>query len=177
MNQKPEQTIEKMYQETQIHFLLNPNNNNVMINATEMAKAFGKRTKDYLANQTTKEYILELERTLKSVHSDIKIVDNRGHIGIYFDRRLALDFAAWLDVKFRVWIFSTIENVIFGNYKKHWDAHARQESAKVIMEEMKNKLLLSPTQEDVIAYFESEKVYKDAKAEKTNAIRNQLKLF
>ena len=44
-------TLEFLYQETQIHFLFNPSDKNVMVNATEMAKIFGKRTKDFLANQ------------------------------------------------------------------------------------------------------------------------------
>ncbi|UOY07721.1 KilA-N domain-containing protein [Muricauda sp. SCSIO 64092] len=79
-------TFEFLYQETQIHFLFNPSDKNVMVNATEMAKIFGKRTKDFLANQSTKTLISELERTLISVHSEVKIVDNRGHMGIYFHR-------------------------------------------------------------------------------------------
>jgi hypothetical protein len=113
---KESKALEFIYQDTEIHFLFG-REKNVMVNATEMAKAFGKRTKDFLANQSTKDYIFEVEQTLKSVHSDLKIIDNRGHMGIYFERRLALKFATWLDVKFEVWIFDTLDNLLFGSQK------------------------------------------------------------
>lgn len=108
--------VEFIYQDTEIHFLLG-NEKNVMVNATEMAKAFGKRTKDFLANQSTKDFIFEVEQTLKSVRSDLKIIDNRGHMGIYFERRLALKFATWLDVKFEVWIYDVLDDLLFGKAK------------------------------------------------------------
>lgn len=174
--EKQFKTLEFIYQDMQIHFLVNPHNNNVMVNATEMAKAFDKRTKDYLANQSTKEFILALERTLNSVHSDVKILDNRGHMGIYFDRRLALDFAAWLDVDFRVWVFSTIDNIVFGNYKKHWEAHQKQEQAKLKLSVLKNQLLTAPTAEIAIEYFETEKIVNDTRNEKQKALQNQYKI-
>lgn len=173
-------TLEFIYQENEIHFLINPLDQNVMVNATEMAKLFNKRTDVYLKTQSTKEFIKELElseRPPNGGRSTVKIIDNRGHVGIYFDRRLALDFAAWLDVKFRVWVFSTIDEIIFGNYKKHWDAHAEQESARLIMESLKNEILETPTPEKVRAYFDHESKYNQSKKDKTRAIRNQLKLF
>ena len=105
-------TLEFIYQDTQIHFLLNPTDDNVMINATEMAKLFNKRTGHYLANESTKKLISELERTEISVHSDVKIVQDRGHMGIYFHEDLAIDFAMWLDVKFRVWVCRTIREMV-----------------------------------------------------------------
>lgn len=177
-------TLEFLYQETQIHFLVNPLDKNVMVNATEMAKLFGKRTDVYLKTQSTKEFIKALEQTpfggsseTKKAPNSAQIIDNRGHMGIYFDRRLALDFAAWLDVNFRVWVYSTIDEIVFGNYKKHWEAHAMQEIARVAMEDIKTEILHNPTPESVAEYFKYEREYKNAKNAKTKAIRNQLKLF
>lgn len=112
MKKEVNKALEFIYQGTEVHFLVNPDDKNVMINATEMAKAFGKRTKDYLANQSTKDLISELERTLKSVRSKEKVVDKRGHVGIYFNEILALDFAAWLDIKFKIWIYTTIRDLL-----------------------------------------------------------------
>ncbi len=176
MKKSDSKALEFIYQDTQIHFLLS-NDDNVMVNATEMAKAFGKRTKDYLANQSTKDLISKLEQTLKSVHSDIEIISNRGHVGIYFHKILAIDFAAWLDIDFRIWIYQAIEKIIFGHYKEHWDAHMLQEKAKEKMEQAKKKLLSAPTKEDVIAYFEAENEFKTAKNSKLKAIQSQYKLF
>src|SRR5690625_2941073 len=170
-------SIQFIYEDIEIHFLVNPDQENVMVNATEMAKVFGKRTDVYLKTQSTKEFISEVERTPNGGRSDFKIVENRGHMGIYFDRRLALDFAAWLDVNFRVWVFSTLDEIMFGHYKEHWQAHTRQEAARVKMEALKEKMLLSPTPEMVASYFEAEREFNSAKNEKTRAIRNQLNLF
>lgn len=169
--------LEFIYQDVQIHFLVNPLEKNVMINATEMAKAFDKRTSHYLANDKTKELISKLELTGKSVNSDFKVLENRGHMGYYFCELLAIDFATWLDVDFKIWVYQRIQDVIFGNYKKHWEAHARQEFAKQKMEEYKKQILTEPTPEKVARYFEHEKDYQNAKYDKTKAIQNQLKLF
>lgn len=105
-------TLEFIYQDTQIHFLLNPTDDNVMVNATEMAKAFDKRTDHYLQNSTTKELINELKVPEISGTLEPKIVDNRGRNGIWFHQDLAIDFAMWLDVKFRVWVCRTIREMV-----------------------------------------------------------------
>jgi hypothetical protein len=33
-------------------------------------------------------------------------------------RILALKFAAWLDPYFEVWVYTTIDKIIFGNYRE-----------------------------------------------------------
>lgn len=164
--------LEFIYQDTEIHFLLS-NNENVMVNATEMAKVFDRRTKDFLKTDHAKEFIEVAKRALNGA----QIIEDRGRNGIYFHRILAIKFAAWLDANFEVWIYSTIDKILFGNYKKHWDAHIMQEKAKTIMEITKQKLLKNPTPEDVITYFEAEKQLKAAKNEKATAILSQYKLF
>ena len=52
-----------------------------------------------------------------------------------------------------------------------------QEKAKKQMEVLKSKMIKNPTQEDVIAYFEQERIYNQAKASKQKAISNQYKLL
>lgn len=122
-------TLEFIYQENILHFLVNPTDKNVMVNATEMAKMFDKRTAKYLKTDSTKSFIIALERApfgarsegdqpLNGGRSNPKMIDNRGHMGIYFNRKLALDFAAWLDVDFRVWIIDIIDELLFAKNKK-----------------------------------------------------------
>ena len=170
-------TLEFFYQETLIHFLVNPLDKNVMVNATEMAKLFDRRTKDFLKTDHAKAFIEVAERALNGAHSDSKLIDNRGHMGIYFNKRLALKFAAWLSPEFEYWVYSTIDEIVFGNYQKHWEAHAIQEQAKMEMERLKTEMLTRPTIETNRAYFEALERKNNAKSEKTKAIRNQLKLF
>jgi hypothetical protein len=166
-------TLEFIYQETAIHFLVNPTDANVMVNATEMAKLFDKKTKYFLKTEHAKAFI----EIAKRAPNGAQIIEDRGRNGIYFDRRLALKFAAWLSPEFEFWIYSKIEEITFGNYKKHWEAHARQEEAKQKMEIIKVQIIENPTSEMVIEYFERESQFKQAKNAKTKAIQNQLKLF
>lgn len=177
--------VEFIYQDTEIHFLLG-NEKNVMVNATEMAKAFGKEVDNFLRLESTKKFIFCL---LKRENSKIIPSDVRGYLteedivigkkrgGTYMHRKLALEFASWLDVDFKVWIIDTIDDLLFGNYKKHWDAHVKQEDAKTLMEEAKQRLLINPTQADVIAYFNAESEFKAAKTDKQKAISSQYRLF
>jgi hypothetical protein len=180
MKKSDSKALEFIYQETHIHFLLG-NEKNVMVNATEMAKAFGKRTDHFLQNETTKVFIErlkvpEMSGTLDGIVNE-NIIENRGRNGIYFHRILAMKFAAWLDIDFELWIYSKIEEILFGHYKTHWDAHIKQEDAKSRMEIAKSNLLLNANQKDVIDYFKAEAECKNAQSEKSKAIRNQLSIF
>ena len=53
---------------------LNPDGENVMVNATQMAKAFGKTPNDWLNLQSTKEFLDELTDTRKSGNVEYQAV-------------------------------------------------------------------------------------------------------
>lgn len=171
--------LQFIYQDVEIHFLLG-NDKDVMVNATEMAKAFNKRIDHFLKADHVKEFISVLEFTPFGGNSTPltrdEIIQTKGQNGTYFHKILALKFAAWLDPIFEVWVYSTIEDILFGNYKRHWDAHIKQEQNKEEMESIKLRLISNPTTEDVFRYFQLEQVYKNCSAEKAKAIRSQYKL-
>ena len=131
-----------IYQDTQIHFSLNPLDKNVMVNATEMANLFGKRVKNFLRLDDTKKYINYLVEK-NYIGSDVSqyieenIYYSNNKAGTFMTRKLALKFAAWLDVSFEDWVFETIDKILFGNYKKHWDAHVIQTNAETVMDSLK----------------------------------------
>lgn len=104
------------------------------------------------------------------------MVQNRGHMGIYFDRKLALKFAAWLSPEFEVWVFSTLDEIIFGNYKKHWQAHVAQEDLKRELGQLKKSLLADPTSEMAYQYFAIEDKINSLGKLKRKAIAEQMKL-
>jgi len=170
-------TLEFIYQDTQIHFLLNPTDDNVMVNATEMAKIFNKRTSHYLANEKTKELIYKLELTEKSANSDVKILENRGHSGYYFNRILALDFATWLDVDFRIWVFKTIDQIMFGHLKEFRDLLQKEVELKNLQPKLKQNLQGNPCEETVEAYFLNQDLQKQIKSKKRKVVNAQLSLF
>ena len=174
-------TMKFIYEETQIHFLFNSSEENVMINATEMAKLFDTRISYFLKNSRTKRFISHLEKQAEfspnGENSMEQIIDSRGQNGTYMCEPLALKFAAWLDVEFEFWVFSKIKDILFGNYKMHWEAHAKQEKAKAEMERIKPQLFENPTVDLVEAYFENEELEKEAKRKKAKAIKNQLSMM
>ena len=74
-------TLEFIYQETQIHFLINPQDDNVMINATEMAKLFNKEVRSFLRLDGTKQFVKALLEKKNIIQYDSEnIVFDRTHL-------------------------------------------------------------------------------------------------
>jgi hypothetical protein len=168
--------LEFSYDDKIIHFLMN--DDNVMVNATEMANVFGKRVDVFLKTDHAKIFIERLLSTPNGVDKNKEeVIFSNKKGGTYMNRLLALKFAAWHDVDFEIWIYSTIEKIIFGYYKEHWIAHQKQEKAKMKMEEYKRKLILNASEENVINYFEAQEDYQNAKSMKQRAMLNQYKLL
>lgn len=89
-----------------------------------MAKVFNKDVFDFLRMNTTKNYIEAFSQTVNSRFGDefspngklIKVVKGGEHNGTWMERSVALKFAAWLDPLFEVWVYKTIDNLIFGEF-------------------------------------------------------------
>ena len=137
--------VEFIYQDTQIHFLLGKEKN-VMVNATEMAKAFGKKTEVFLKADHVKSFIEVIKLPpfggSLGINSHEDLIDFRGRNGIYFHRILALKFASWLDASFEIWIYSTIEEILFGNAKKVGekitDAEQKKKDIAKLIQDVRN---------------------------------------
>lgn len=100
------------YKGSKISFM---NSDSVMINATQMAKPFGKRPVDYLRLPSTNELINAIVR--KSHISENQLVtskqgsaENGG--GTWMHEDIALDFAQWLSVDFRLWVNDRIKELL-----------------------------------------------------------------
>ncbi len=96
----------------------------VMVNATEMAKAFGKRVDVFTKTKQTKALIdaLVQDRKLESKYHQLVVFENQilvqkrgNHGGTFMCEDLALAFAMWLSPEFHVWILKTVREIIFGN--------------------------------------------------------------
>lgn len=86
----------------------------VMVNATEMAKPFGKLAKDWLSNKSTKEFL----STLSAVRIipltglvEIKQGGN-GEQGTWMHEDVALEFARWLSPAFAIWCNDRIKELL-----------------------------------------------------------------
>ena len=137
--------------------------NNIMINATQMAAAFDKRVNNFLRNETTQFYIKALEKHFTKMnnlpqnggslgqnegkntpiltHFVGRIIDYRGRNGVFFERRLALKFAAWLDVEFEIWIYTTIDRLLLGHFRELKEATTEKLLAQQALENKRKELL------------------------------------
>lgn len=92
-------------------------------NATAVADRFGKRPADWLALDSTREYVATLCDLLRSEKSSLLKV-RRGGRGkpdsTWFHPKLAVPFARWLDVRFAIWCDIQIEGLLKGHHP-HFD--------------------------------------------------------
>ena len=116
---------------------------NMMINATEMAKIFGKQVSEFLSNDRTKAFI---ETCLKKrdfpffgIEKENDLVVSKQRTGTWMHRLLALKFAAWLNSDFEVWVYSTIENLLYGRHIKIEQSYERTLSLQREVEELRCK--------------------------------------
>ena len=87
-----------------------------MINATEMAKVFGKRLQNFARLKQTKDFIQVLKSDSSHV-SDREIIrivkgGRQDLQGTWYCDILALKLAAWLSPQFEVWIYAKITELL-----------------------------------------------------------------
>lgn len=92
--------------------------NNMMVNATEMAKIFGKDVPDFMILKNTKDFISECLKNQNSgflgIEKEEDLVVSTQKTGTWMHRVLALKFAAWLNSAFELWVYMTIDKLVFG---------------------------------------------------------------
>lgn len=98
------------YKGSQISF---NNGENVMINATQMAKPFGKRPNDYLSLPSTNQLLNAITRKYGIAENQLVITERGGlNPGTWMHEDVALDFAQWLSVDFRLWCNDRIKELL-----------------------------------------------------------------
>ncbi|GAA4299638.1 phage antirepressor KilAC domain-containing protein [Nibribacter koreensis] len=95
------------YQEQPITF---SKSGEVFINATDMAKPFGKKTTHFIDNAQTQEFKRVLEA--KVGIPTLTIVRGGTNPGTWMHQKLALKFAAWLSPDFELWVYDRIEELL-----------------------------------------------------------------
>ncbi len=103
--------------------LIIPFNESGWFNATAAAAHFGKRPVDWLALDSTQEYIATLCDLLRSEKSSLLKVKRGGRgkqDATWFHPKLAVPLARWCDVRFAVWCDIQIEGLLKGQHP-HFD--------------------------------------------------------
>lgn len=143
------------FEQNPVTFLLSKENS-VMVNATEMAKIFDKRLDHFLKADHVKDFISVLEFTPFGGNSEPlkpeEIMKTRGSAGTYFHRILALKFAAWLSPEFEVWVYSTIEQILFGKHVEREQSFERTLKLQHELSELEDKA--EKTGEDFERYLQ-----------------------
>lgn len=86
---------------------------NVMVNATQMAKSFGKEPKFWLMNQSTTDYLNELSKVRNLTLTDLVQVTKGGNNpGTWMHEDVALEFARWLSPAFAIWCNDRIKELV-----------------------------------------------------------------
>lgn len=136
-----------------LHFIYNDQavdfipaqNNNVMVNATQMAKIFDKRISFFLKADHVENFISALELSPFGDRSTPlkreEIIKTVNGVNTWMHRILALKFAAWLDPFFEVWVYSTIDEILMGHYNDHKQATIDQLLAKKELERKRQELI------------------------------------
>lgn len=134
--------IRFVYYKNEIDFSAN---GNVMVNATQMAKVFGKQVNEFTSNKNT---ILFIEECLKNgnsrflgIEKESDLIDSKQKTGTWMHRILALKFAAWLNPAFELWVYSTIDTLIMGHYKKMEEAYVQKVKLQKDIKKRKEELI------------------------------------
>lgn len=87
---------------------------NVMVNATEMAKPFGKLVGDWLRLKTTTEFTEALSTDMQiPISALIQVVKGgNGEQGTWMHEDVALEFARWLSPSFAIWCNKRIKELL-----------------------------------------------------------------
>lgn len=87
----------------------------LMVNATEMAKAFGKLPADWLRLTSTTEYLQECSSDMGiPISALVQVVKggNWRHQGTWVQEDVALELARWLSPKFALWCNKRIKELL-----------------------------------------------------------------
>jgi phage antirepressor YoqD-like protein len=84
----------------------------VMVNATEMAKPFGKLTADFLKTKRALDFIDSLVAMKNIIPTELVIVKNGGtSFGTWMHEDIAIEFARWLSPAFAIWCNDRIKEL------------------------------------------------------------------
>ncbi len=153
-------------------------NGNVMVNATQMAKQFNAQVVAFTRNEETKKFIsacLKSENShFISIEKEEDLIISRQKSGTWMHRILALKFAAWLDPDFELWVYSTIDRILFDHYRKMEESLRRSAARQVRISKLKDEL------NDLPEFLELQKLEAEERQEANRRARenkDQLELF
>lgn len=121
-----------------------PTRTDVMVNATQMAKIFGKQVNEFLSNDKTQAFMRACLNNGNSRYLGVEVesdlVVSKQKSGTWMHRILALKFAAWLDPYFEVWVYQVIDELLFGAAKRLHESIIESAKRRARIEELRSQL-------------------------------------
>jgi len=115
---------------------------NIMVNATEMAKIYDKDLWKFTKSDHAKAFIAECLKPSNGgflgIQKEEDLIISKQRSGTWMHRVLALKFAAWLDPEFELWVYITIDKLMFGTTRTDLKEKA---AAELRRKELHNKLM------------------------------------
>lgn len=149
----------------------------LMVNATQMAKIFGKRIENFTRMETTQNFITECLKNANqrflSIENEQDLIDSKQKSGTWMHRILALKFAAWLNPAFELWIFITIDKIINQEFQEQRSALLDKIKAQKQKETKKQDLILKYP--ELQEYFDLDEKEHEAHNRRVKAIKDQIK--
>lgn len=141
--QSPGDVIHFPYEGELITFL-SGDRESIMVNASEMAKPFGKLAKDWLRQKSTKDFLDALSSVRRIPLTElIKVIQggNPKMQGTWMHEDVALEFARWLNPRFSIWCNDTIKMLLKRAYLPNGIELRMQQLERVgdSKEELRNK--------------------------------------
>ena len=165
-------SLQFIYNNQSIEFL--QGGDKVMVNATQMANIFGKEVTFFLRNNETQRFIDSCLKTENSQFLNVKkredLVSGKQKSGTYMHRVLALKFAAWLNPDFEVWVFSTIDKILYSYFRDIKDTTVEKLKIEKQRDLMREELLKKHP-DDFYKFLELEGRLTQADRKRINAIR------
>lgn len=169
-------TINFIYEKKEVEFLPE-GKDNVMVNATQMAKIFNKQVVAFLRNETTKKFISECLKSENShflgIKSEKDLINSTQKSGTWMHRVLALKFAAWLDPAFELWVYVSIDRILNHYYREQRDAMLEQMDLKEKKASLKQELM--EKHPEIQQYFELEDEERRIHGRRIKAVKRQKK--
>ncbi len=101
----------KIFQYNGNNITFQSENGDTMVNATQMAKPFGKSPNHWLRNNSSKEFINQLGALRNRNPSDLVCITNGDNGNTWLHEDVALEFARWLSPKFAIWCNDRIKEL------------------------------------------------------------------
>lgn len=111
--------------------------------------------------------------TIEISENILKVVHGGRNNGTWMHRLLALDFAAWLDAEFKLWVLEIIEEILFGYAREQESSYERTIELRDLCKNLAEKE--NKSGDDFVTYLDYQKELKDQSKKRQKSTKQKIK--